>query len=78
MSDGTVGTRPELSVAVRLAEAVAEAKGVDVLSLDPLSKHVDLDALESLVDSVDEDLSVAFSVDGFHVEVRDDRTVFVE
>lgn len=50
--------RPSLA----LVEAVAEAKGVDPLTLDPLGNSVDMDALDTVLQTRETDSPVKVSV----------------
>ncbi len=65
-STGRPSDRP---LGFRVVEAVAEAEDVAVDEMDPMSEHVDLEAVEDLVASAQDDLSVRWFVDGTLVEV---------
>ncbi len=54
------------SVAHTVARELSAATGRDALDLEPLGAHVDMDAVESLVASGDESLSIMFT----HAEHR--------
>jgi hypothetical protein len=65
---------------VALVEAVAAAKDVDPLALDPLGNHVDMDALDSLLlQSSPGEHAVAVTVElqGVRAEIDDQGTVTV-
>lgn len=62
-------------VAETLVYAIADAAGVDPLSIEPVYDSVDPDALEALIRSGANDLSVSFDHDGVPVEVYGDGTV---
>lgn len=72
-------TRPS----VRVVEAVADAKGIDPLDVEPLSHAVDPDALDALfaprADATprDADASLQFTFAGHTVVVDADGTVVV-
>lgn len=54
MSQHTNGeAATDATLSVRLAEAIADAKGVDVLALDPLYNVLDVEALARVSQSVD-------------------------
>lgn len=59
----------------RLVYAVADAVGVDPLSIEPVYDSVDPDALEALIRGGANDLAVSFDHDGVPVEVYGDGTV---
>lgn len=73
---GSTAETPLLS-SERVIHAVAEAKGIDPIHLDPLHRHLDLEALDTLVASGSRDLSVRWRVDGTEVEVWGDGEVRV-
>jgi len=63
----------EVAVSTRIVVAVANAKGVDPLSLSPpLADEIDVDALDQLCDSAD-DLDVSFTAWGYRVTVSNER-----
>jgi hypothetical protein len=71
---------PPISTVV--VEAVADAKDVSVLELPPLSRVVDPEALNRLVESVDGDpaapgTAVEFQYADYLVTVRGDESVFL-
>ncbi|MDG5778078.1 HalOD1 output domain-containing protein [Haloarculaceae archaeon H-GB2-1] len=78
MSDGPGRSRDATPISVALPEAVAAAKGVDVLSLPPLSTEVDLEALDDLVESSGDELRISFDIRGLRIEVAGDGSVRVE
>lgn len=61
----------------RVIEAVAEAKGINPIDLEPLYQHLDLDALDALVASGNQDLSIRWRVDDAEIEVSGDGEVQV-
>lgn len=64
--------------AVRVAEAVARAKGVDTLDLDPLFETINSDALNELLANADRDVEVAFEYEGFAVRIRGDGRISLD
>jgi hypothetical protein len=62
-------------VAETLVYAIADAVGVDPLSIEPVYDSVDPDALEALIRSGANDLAISFDHDGVPVEVYGDGTV---
>lgn len=79
---GTVRTvRRSDHVTEAVVDAVAEAKGVDPLELEPLYTVVDPDALNNMfrpaVGSASSALELSFSMEGCEVVVRGDGEVAV-
>jgi len=68
----------DVPIDARVAEAVAEAKGVDALELDPLYGTIDSDALDAAVRSMGTEGSVRFEYEGFVVTVSGDGRIDVE
>lgn len=67
--------KPE-SVAMRVLDEVAEARGVDPIALTPpLGSVLDPDALDALVARDSEQVAVEFSYAGCHVAVTGDDVV---
>lgn len=64
--------------AVRVAEEVAEAKGVDVLDLDPLFETINSDALDALLANADRDVEVTFEYEGYAVRIRGDGQISLD
>lgn len=67
-------------VSVTVVKAVADAKGVDPLDLDPLCDSIELDALDRIFDPAFAGSSVtelSFEVDGCEVLVRGSGEVVV-
>jgi len=62
----------------RIAEAVAAAKNVDTLDLEPMYGVVDPDALDAAVRSMDAGGRVSFEYEGFVVTVTGDGEIDVE
>lgn len=63
------------SVSIRVVDQLADAQGLDPKDLPPLTHTIDLEALDTLIDSVPSDATVSFSVDGYDVTVTGDGTV---
>lgn len=63
------------SVSIRVVNQLADAQGLDPKDLPPLTHTIDLEALDTLIDSVPSDATVSFSVDGYDVTVTGDGTV---
>ena len=59
----------DLPLSIRVVEAVAEADDVAVDELEPMHEYVDLESLEDLVASADDDLRVRWFVGDTLVEV---------
>lgn len=68
----------DVPVDARVAEAVADAKGVDTLELDPMYGVIDPDALDAAVRSMSAEGSVAFEYEGFVVTVTGDGRIDVD
>jgi hypothetical protein len=68
MNSSRRGAR-ELDLSVRIANEVADAKGVDPMDLDPLSAVVDLESLDTLVANSAASLRLEWCVDDLTVEV---------
>lgn len=64
-------------VAEALVYAIADAVGVDPLSVRPVYESVDPDALDALIRGDANDLAIAFDHDGVPVEVYGDGTIRV-
>lgn len=62
-------------VSIRVVNQLADAQGLDPKDLPPLTHTIDLEALDTLIDSVPSDATVSFSVDGYDVTVTGDGTV---
>ncbi|WP_256392814.1 HalOD1 output domain-containing protein [Natronoarchaeum rubrum] len=75
--DDRTETNDDVPIDARIAEAVAEAKGVDTLDLDPMYGVIDPDALDAAVRSMDAEGSVAFEYEGFSVTVTGDGRIDV-
>lgn len=67
----------DVPIDARVAEAVAEAKGVDALELDPMYGVIDSDALDAAVRSMSAEGSVTFEYEGYVVTVSGDGRVDV-
>lgn len=66
------------SVSLAVVTALAETKGVQPVDLPPVSEHIDLEALENLIESADSDVTVSFSVDDHEITVTGDQTVTID
>jgi len=76
-ADDRAETNGDVPIDARVAEAVAEAKGVDALDLDPIYGVIDPDALDAVVQSMGSEGSVAFEYEGFSVTVTGDGRIDV-
>lgn len=66
-------------ISTAVVEAIADVEAVESTELEfALYDVVDLDALEDLCASGDEELVLEFTVEDYRVRVRGDRAVFVE
>lgn len=63
---------------MRVVAFVAEYRGVDAAALPPLGHAVDADALDRVVDSLDDDEYVRLSYDGLLLYVWGDGEITVE
>jgi hypothetical protein len=61
----------------RLTQDVATRKGVDPVALQPINDFIDPDALDALIQSADERLTIQFSYVGYTVTVSGDGSVRV-
>jgi hypothetical protein len=61
------------SLLLAIVNAVAAVENESATSLPPLSETVDVEALERLVESADDGLTVSFSYGGYHVVVTGQR-----
>ena len=62
-------------VSTRIVTKVAAAKGVDQAELTPLYDRVESDALDSVIESMDDSGTVAFEYEGYEVSLRGDGRV---
>jgi hypothetical protein len=69
----TSGTDDPASIQV--VYQLADAQGLDPKDLPPLTRTIDLEALDNFIDSAPSDATVSFSVDGFNITVLGDGTV---
>lgn len=79
-SAGRLFVPPDRCVSGAVVRRVAELERVDVLTLPPLYRAVDPDALDRLIDSLEADAGRAagrlrFSYCGYEITVRSDRSV---
>ena len=65
-------------VSIRLIELLADAEDVDPRDLPPLGRTIDLEALNSLIESASSDLMVIFSVKGYDVIVTGNGSVVLD
>ena len=65
-------------VSTRIVTEVAAAKGVDQAELTPLYDRVESDALDRVVESMDDAGTVTFEYEGYEVSVRGDGRVEIE
>lgn len=65
------------AIATDIAVAIADAKGQDPMDIQPLGNVVDCEALNALVSTADESLSISFSYESFDVFVTSDGRVEV-
>jgi hypothetical protein len=68
MSRTETWTTPSL----RVVHALAEAKGVEPVELDPLVNRIDLEAVDTLLANSVEGVQVVCSFDGIRVVIEDD------
>ncbi|WP_435349763.1 HalOD1 output domain-containing protein [Haloarchaeobius sp. HRN-SO-5] len=68
-------TQPSVELSTQIVEAVAQAKDVDPLSLDPIIESVDPDALDRLFDNSNQGLQLTFEYEGYTVTVDGDRQI---
>ena len=68
-AQGPPESSSKLPLSIRVVDALADAEGVGPADLPSLAEYADLEALEALVASADEDLSVSFRVEERLVEV---------
>lgn len=66
------------SVSLAVVTALAETEGVQPVDIPPVSEHIDLEALENLIESADADVTVSFSVDDHEITVTGDKTVTID
>jgi len=63
------------SASVAVAKALADLQSCRVTALDPLYETLDPDALDRLVESGDDSVSVSFSIDGITVVLTGDGRI---
>lgn len=66
------------TVATKIARKVAETKDTDPLSLAPLFYSIEPDALQTLIDESNTDVSIQFEYEGCTVVVNGTGHVFVD
>lgn len=78
-TDAPANGAPAVRPSIALAEAVAAAKGVDPVALDPIGDQVDLDALDALLTSAlgEAHTSVTVEFQGVRARVERGGTVTV-
>lgn len=67
-----------MTVSERIISETASIEGVDPTDLPPLYNSVDPDALEQMVESLDETCTIKFDYSGYSVTVTGDGSVSVE
>lgn len=66
-------------ILITVAEAVSDALGKPITDLPPLSRSIDLDALDALVNAhPSHTATVSFTYAGLHVFVQSNNTVSVQ
>lgn len=65
------------SCLLRVAHEVASRERVEATELQPLHDYVDPDALSTIIESADEDLTIEFSYIGYSVTVIGDGSIRV-
>lgn len=65
-------------VSLRLIEQVADVEHRDSRDLPPLGQAIDLEALDTLIESGSSTLTVTFTVDGYDVIVTGNRSVVLD
>lgn len=67
----------DITLGVLIVMAVASCAGVTPTKLSPLQHSVDVDALESLVRSIETTSEIAFTYEGYEIAITGDGTVRV-
>lgn len=65
-------------VSIRLVEQLADAEGLDPSDLPPLGQAIDLEALDTLIESTTSTLTVTFSVNGYDALVTSKGSVVLD
>lgn len=65
-------------VSIRLVEQLADAEGLDPRDLPPLGQAIDLEALDTLIESTTSTLTVTFSVNGYDALVTSKGSVVLD
>lgn len=65
-------------VSLRLIKQVADVEQVDPGDLPPLGRTLDLDALDILIESASETLTVTFTVHGYDVIVTGNGSIVLD
>lgn len=58
-----------------IVSSVSRLLDVDPLDLDPLQDTVDIDALNAVLDTADDDTSVSFQFEGYGIAVSTEGTI---
>lgn len=77
-SGGEVDSGSDDHVALQVVEQLALAEGLDPSDLPPLFPVIDLEALDTFIESAPPDTTVSFSVKGYDIEVSGDGTVSLD
>lgn len=64
-------------VVIRIVEAVADARGVSVGTLDPLASYFDVDALERFIESATASIKIVIEFEDCTVVIDGDGNVAV-
>lgn len=62
----------------KIVNEVAQAKGVDMLALEPLYHTLDVDALDDLLRTAKSEIEVTFEYEGYNVRIRGDGQLRLE
>lgn len=65
-------------VSHRLIELIADVEQVDPGDLSPISRTIDLEALDTLIESANDALTVKFTVHGYDVIVTGNGSVVLD
>ncbi|WP_435349388.1 HalOD1 output domain-containing protein [Haloarchaeobius sp. HRN-SO-5] len=75
MQTGNEQGTESVELSTQVIEEVAQARGVDPLSLDPIIDSVDPDALDRIFESPNRGLQLTFEYEGYTVTVKGDRQI---
>lgn len=65
-------------VSIRLVEKLAEARNLDPRDLPPLGRTIDLEALDTFIESAQSELTIEFSIQGHAVTVTGDGVITLD